>query len=102
MTQQAAIILTIITTFIIAIAYAWYIAKRPFPTGLTWISVVIGCSITNAGLSFTLWSTTGNPLTALLPWGFYALTGIPTILCQILKDHYNLQEADIFLEEMRQ
>ena len=100
MTSGMVIISTLVITFLIGVYYALLIARRPFPAGLTWLSVVIGCSFTNAAISVVLWELTHDLAAALVPWGCYALTGIPMILGQILKDHRNHREADEFFEEI--
>lgn len=42
------------------IGYAAYIARWPFPSGLTWLSVVIGCCVTNLAVSVVTWELTGG------------------------------------------
>lgn len=86
--------------FIVGIGYALYIAKWPFPSGLTWLGVVIGCSFTNVAISIVVWELTRDWRAALVaPWGCYVLTGIPMILGQIFKNQAQFNEACRFVEE---
>lgn len=65
--------------------YAYRIAVKPFPPHLTWLSVVVGDAVTDAGTSAALWVLTHDWRAALVPWGGHALTGTSMIVVQVLK-----------------
>lgn len=71
--------------FIIATLYATFIAFRPFPDHLTWLSVVIGDSLNDLFLSLVIFHLTREIWLALLPWLAHAITGGPMIGGQIIK-----------------
>lgn len=94
--------LAIIGSFVFGCGYSWLIAYRPFPSGLTWLSVVVGCSFTNLMISILLWELTQEwRASVLIPWGAYVLTGLPMVLGQILREHSHVSEACRFIEECR-
>jgi hypothetical protein len=85
------IIIAVILLF--GIFYSILIYWRPFPPGLTWLSVVIGDLVTDMGstLVLVLILTNLQPdylWLALVPFGMHVLTGGPMIVGQVLK-HFN-------------
>lgn len=71
--------------FVAGLAYAFYIALRPFRPRLTWLSVAAGCAVTNTGMSIALYVLTRDLLVASLPWWAYAITGLSMITLQVYK-----------------
>ena len=77
------------------IGYAYRIAIRPFPARRTWVSVVIGDAVTDIGSFLLIWHFTGgNWLIALAPVASHVLTGLPMILGQLLKHHFETNAAN--------
>jgi hypothetical protein len=73
--------------------YAYRIAIRPFPPHQTWLSVVIGDAVTDAGASAALLVLSKDRRLALVPWVAHALTGIPMIVAQLLKHWFMASDA---------
>lgn len=65
--------------------YAYRAVVYPFPVKYTWVSVVLGTSGTNIGISIALWIMTHDWRVVLVPWVAYALSGLPNILGLALK-----------------
>jgi hypothetical protein len=78
--------------------YAYRITLRPFSAGKTWLSVVVGDAATDLGASLALWLLTGDLRVCLVPWAAHALTGLPMILAQALKDRLQNDGADAATE----
>jgi hypothetical protein len=78
--------------------YAYRITLRPFPAGKTWLSVVVGDAATDLGVSLALWLLTGDWRICLVPWAAHALTGLPVILAQAIKDRLQNDGADAATE----
>jgi hypothetical protein len=78
--------------------YAYRITLRPFPAGKTWLSVVVGDVATDLGTSLALWLLTGDLRVCLVPWAAHALTGLPMILAQAVKDRLQNDGADVATE----
>ncbi len=82
------------------IIYAIKIAIRPFDTGETWKSVVIGDGMTDVGSGMLLWVLLEQYISnwktrlglCLIPLFSHALTGGPMITGQVLKNYYEVQE----------
>jgi hypothetical protein len=74
--------------------YAYRITLRPFPAGKTWLSVVVGDVATDLGMSLALWLLTGDLRVCLVPWAAHALTGLPMILAQAIKDRLQNDGAE--------
>jgi hypothetical protein len=72
-------------TFILAVIYAIRIAFIPFRDHLTWLSVVIGDSLTDAFSSLVIYHLTGDIWLAALPWIAHTITGGPMITGQVVK-----------------
>jgi hypothetical protein len=78
--------------------YAYRITLRPFPASKTWLSVVIGDAATDLGMSLALWLLTHDLRVCLVPWAAHALTGLPMILAQAIKDKLQNDGADAATE----
>jgi hypothetical protein len=84
--------------FTVGNIYAWRIARHPFPPEFTWLSVVIGDAITDAGMAAALYFLTGNVWLCLVPWLAHILTGAPMILGQRLKHHFQHEGSQLLRE----
>jgi hypothetical protein len=62
-----SLIVIFVVLLMLGIAYAIYIALRPFRPGLTWLSVVIGDTVTDLGMSAFLWAI-GRCLIGITDW----------------------------------
>jgi hypothetical protein len=71
--------------FLGGLAYAGYIAIRPFRARLTWFSVVDGCAYVNTSTSIGLYILTRDWLVTLTPWIAYAIAGLCMIAFQVYK-----------------
>lgn len=71
--------------FTFGVGYAYRIAVKPFPPHRTWLSVVVGDTATDVGMSLILYVQTGDWRLAAVPWFSHALTGLPMILGQVVK-----------------
>lgn len=84
------------------VAYAWRIATKPFDVGKTWQSVVIGDAVTDCGSSLVLWVALERYIPGrrnrlaicLIPWISHAITGLPMIVGQLLKDRFEREQFE--------
>jgi len=105
--SQTGFLLTVVVSVAWLLAFGlWYsrrIYHRPFRPGLTWLSVVLGCEATLAGMIGLWWAVLHYSLRldrwlALLiaiaiPHGAFILTGVPMILYQLRKDGEQIESA---------
>lgn len=78
---------------VLGVLYALRIALHPFPPRLTWLEVVIGDGMTDAGMSMALWLLTRDWRVCLVPWIAHGLTGLPMIAFQVLKHRLNADSS---------
>lgn len=89
MTEIDIVFVTALSMLLFGLIYALYIAIRPSNARYTWVSVVVGDAVTNAGISVAIHVLSDDNalawrLVAVL-WTFYFLTGGPMISHQLHK-----------------
>lgn len=85
------------TLLLFGIAYAYLIARKPFPPHLTWASVLIGDLVTDFGMGAVILLLTEDLFLAGVPLMCHILTGGPMILGQITK-HAIENGGDVIIE----
>jgi len=79
--------------------YAYYIARHPFRRGWTWLSVLIGDGVTDLGSLVMIYRRTGDFWAALIPICSHIFTGLPMILGQELKRHWDSRHSQEILKD---